>query len=160
METPERKPIQHFWKLNIKSFAKIWYAQKVVKDRSTKLERLEIETSEFKQINVLAYILQSIRPGDNTFILTYQKIAKDTGVSKDTVLRIMRRLGEKDFVRKVQNGVYVVNPYMLVWGPDSKRDKIFHTVYKDAARLGEPSRQDDPEAPYSPDELLHNAYDD
>ena len=68
METPERKPIQHFWKLNIKSFAKIWYAQKVVKDRSTKLERLEIETSEFKQINVLAYILQSIRPGDNTFI--------------------------------------------------------------------------------------------
>ena len=82
METPERKPIQHFWKLNIKSFAKIWYAQKVVKDRSTKLERLEIETSEFKQINVLAYILQSIRPGDNTFILTYQKMRKYPSANK------------------------------------------------------------------------------
>ena len=154
METPKQKPIQHFWKLNLKNFTKIWYNSKVVQDQRNGLEYLERETSEFKQINVLAYIFQSIRAGDNTFLLTYQKIAKDTGVSKDTVLRIMRRLGEMDFIRKIQNGAYVVNPYILVWGPDSKRDIIYHNIYKNAERLGEPHRQIVPDIPRSRDKPL------
>ena len=160
MENPEKKPIHNFWKLSIKQFSKIWYSKKMVKDRETGFERVVRESSEFKQINVLAYILQSIRPGDNAFMLTYQKIAEDTGVSKDTVRRIMQRLGEMDFIRKIQNGVYVVNPYILVWGPDSKRDKIFHSTYKNAARLGEPSREDLPETPYTLDEIAYKDFDD
>lgn len=92
-----------FWKLDLYEFANMWYNNK---ERCAK--------SEFKQLNVLAYILQNISQSDNTFPITYQRIAEDVGVSKDTVVRIMRHLGKNDFIRRKQNGVYIVNPYKLM----------------------------------------------
>lgn len=146
MEGQERKKTQFFWKLNLNRFSKIWYEEKVIKPKETNLPTKVVETSELKQLNVLAYILQNIHPGDNTFILTYEKIADKTGVSKDTVVRIMRRLGEMDFIRKLQNGVYMVNPYIMMWGPENKRDVLYRDKYKEAQKLGKHTKSNKSDA--------------
>jgi len=47
----------------------------------------------------------------------------------------MRRLGEKDFIRKVRNGLYIVNPEFLMIGRDSKLLRLWHD-YCQAERIG------------------------
>lgn len=152
MAGQEKKPSEFFWKLNMNKFAKIWYNEKLVKPKAKDADRAEriTEMSELKQLNVLAYILQNIHPQDNTFTLTYDRIAKKTDVSKDTVVRIMRRLGEKDFIRKLQNGLYMVNPYVMMWGPENKR-AILWLQYKDATKLRNAPKKGPAEKPAQED---------
>lgn len=124
-----KKPSAYFWKIDLSTFAKMWYNGAE-------------NTSQFKQLNVLAYIFQNIKATDNTIIATYQKIADDVGVSKDTVVRIMRHLGKNDFIRKRQNGVYMINPFKLMWGPEEKRLKLY-SVYAEANRIDMQSSDSD-----------------
>ena len=74
-----------------------------------------------KQCDVLVYICENTRTSDNLFIGTYDKIMKDVGVSRPTIATIMRKLQENDFLKKVQNGVYMVNPDIMMKGNDPKR---------------------------------------
>lgn len=141
MARQEQKNSEFFWKLNLNRFARIWFYEKPVKKNGSARAEKITEMSELKQMNVLAYILQNVHPQDNTFLLTYDRIAKKTGVSKDTVVRIMGRLGEKDFIRKLQNGVYIVNPYVMMWGPESKRAMLW-IQYKDANKLRKTSKKE------------------
>lgn len=141
MDEQGNKKTQFFWKINLKNFSKIWYDEKRIKPKGSKFSDKVVVSSELKQLNVLAYILQNIHPTDNTFILTYEKIADKTNVSTDTVVRIMRRLGEMDFIRKLQNGVYMVNPYILMWGPESKRGTLYDD-YKAAKKLGKSDKKE------------------
>jgi len=146
MADQEKKHSQYFWKLNLKEFAKIWFDEKTVKSSGTKLPEKITDASEFKPLNVLAYILQNVHPSDNTFSLTYKEIADKTGVSQDTVVRIMRRLSQKKFIRKLHNGVYVINPYILIWGPEDKRDAIYRDQYvgaKELRKSANKSKQDE-----------------
>ncbi len=135
MDEQEQRGRTYFWKLNLKGFTELWHRERMGQKSRTELPTLQIENSEFKQLNVLAYILQNVHAGDNTVILTYKKIADDTKVSKDRVTRIMRRLGKLDFIRKLQNGVYIVNPRILVWGSESKREALC-LKYEVAQKLG------------------------
>ena len=138
MDTPETpKPASRFfWKLDLNKFVNIWYREKRAKSEVEP----QIEISEFKQLNVLAYLLHEIRPSDNTLAATYQEIADKTGVSKDTVVRIMHRLGEVDFIRKVRNGLYIITPEFLVTGRDDKSLRLWHK-YCQAERIGRKPRQ-------------------
>jgi len=79
MDTPETpKPASRFfWKLDLNKFVNIWYREKRAKSEVEP----QIEISEFKQLNVLAYLLHEIRPSDNTLAATYQEIADKTGES-------------------------------------------------------------------------------
>ena len=120
-----------FWKVNLKEFTKYWYDETPGKKKDASGGP---ELSELKQLNVLAYILQNVHQSDNTVIFTYDKIAKKTGVSKDTVARIIGRLGEKDCIRKVHNGVYMINPCVMVWGTESKRSKL-NSQFKEAKKI-------------------------
>lgn len=74
-----------------------------------------------KQVDVFIYIVENTNQSTNLFIGTMRKIANDLGCSLDTVRRIMKKLQEQSFVKKVQNGVYMVNPNILMKGNDSKR---------------------------------------
>lgn len=74
-----------------------------------------------KQLDVFIYIVENTQQANNTFIGTYTKIAKDVGVCRQTIATIMKKLQENNFVKKVQNGVWLVNPNILMKGNDTKR---------------------------------------
>ena len=74
-----------------------------------------------KQLDVFIYIVENTQQANNTFIGTYTKIAKDVGVSRPTIAAIMKKLQENNFIKKVQNGVWLVNPNILMKGNDTKR---------------------------------------
>lgn len=84
-----------------------------------------------KQIDVLIYILENTRPSDNTYIGTYRRTAEGTGVSLDTATRVMRKLMENDFLKKVQNGVYQVSPLIMMKGSEHKKQLLLN-YYDDA----------------------------
>lgn len=74
-----------------------------------------------RQLDIFIYIVENTNASNNMFIGTYKKISKDTGCSSTTIARIMKKLQENNFVKKVQNGVWLVNPNILMKGNDNKR---------------------------------------
>ena len=74
-----------------------------------------------RQLDIFIYIVENTQQANNTFIGTYKKISKDTGCSSTTIARIMKKLQENNFIKKVQNGVWLVNPNILMKGNDTKR---------------------------------------
>ena len=74
-----------------------------------------------RQLDIFIYIVENTNASNNTFIGTYKKISKDTGCSSTTIARIMKKLQENNFIKKVQNGVWLVNPNILMKGNDTKR---------------------------------------
>ena len=74
-----------------------------------------------RQLDVFIYIVENTNQSTNMFIGTYKKISKDTGCSSTTIARIMKKLQESNFIKKVQNGVWLVNPNILMKGNDNKR---------------------------------------
>lgn len=74
-----------------------------------------------KQVDIFIYIVENTNQSNNTFIGTYKKIAQDLNVSEPTIARIMKKLQLNNFIKKVQNGVWLVNPNILMKGNDQKR---------------------------------------
>jgi len=74
-----------------------------------------------KQLDIFIYIVENTNQATNMFIGTYKKIAKDLNVSEPTISRIMKKLQENNFIKKAQNGVWLVNPNILMKGNDNKR---------------------------------------
>lgn len=74
-----------------------------------------------RQVDVFVYIAENTNQSTNMFIGTYRKIAEDVGCSTRTVTTIMKKLQENNFIKKVQNGVWLVNPNILMKGGDNKR---------------------------------------
>ena len=62
-----------------------------------------------KQLDVFIYIAENTNPSTNTFIGTYKKISKDVNVSQPTISTIMKKLQANNFIKKVQNGVWLVD---------------------------------------------------
>ena len=74
-----------------------------------------------KQLDIFIYIVENTNQSNNIFIGTYKKIAQDVGASSRTIATIMKKLQEKNFIKKAQNGVWLVNPNILMKGNDTKR---------------------------------------
>ena len=74
-----------------------------------------------KKLDVFIYIVENTNSSTNMFIGTYTKIAQDVGVSRPTIATIMKKLQENNFIKKVQSGLWLVNPNILMKGNDTKR---------------------------------------
>ena len=74
-----------------------------------------------KQLDIFIYIAENTNPSTNTFIGTYKKISKDVNVSQPTISTIMKKLQANNFIKKIQNGVWFVNPNIIMKGNDHKR---------------------------------------
>ena len=156
MVEEEKQYSKYFWKVDLKGFASAIRTSKPEKNKKQRNEDRaksgRSQEAELKQLSVLSYILDNIRSKDNTFSLTYEEIANYTGVSKDTVVRIINLLGAKDFIRRKHNGTYMVNPRKMVWGRDDKRDTLAE-IYDEAKQFGnmrkrrEPNKKSQPESP-------------
>lgn len=79
-----------------------------------------------KQIDVLIYILEHTKPSDNTYIGTYRKTAAGSGVSLDTATKVMKKLQDSNFIKKVQNGVYQVSPLIMMKGSEHKKQLLLN----------------------------------
>lgn len=77
-----------------------------------------------KQLDIFVYICENTNQSTNLFIGTYKKIAEDVKVSSRTIALIMKKLQESNFIKKVQNGVWFVNPNILMKGNDHKRQLL------------------------------------
>lgn len=83
-----------------------------------------------KQYKVFIYIMEHTRPSDNRFIATYQDIMEDIGCCKQTVASTLNKLKNKDFMRKIQAGVWIVNPDILIKGNDRKREMLLSEYHE------------------------------
>lgn len=82
--------------------------------------------AESKQLDVLIYILQNTEQANNTFVGTYKKIAKEASVSEPTIAKIMKKLQEKEFITKIQNGVWQVSPHIMMKGSEHKKSLLLN----------------------------------
>ncbi len=86
-----------------------------------------------KQIDILIYVLENTEQANNTFIGTYAKIQQAVGVAPATVAKVMTRLQEKGFLRKVQNGVWQVSEQIMMKGSEHKRQLLINYYNEEAA---------------------------
>lgn len=89
-----------------------------------------------KQLDVFVFIVENTNQSNNTFIGTYDHISKEVGVCRQTIARIMKKLQENNFIKKVQNGVWLVNPNILMKGNDHKR-QILLSYYESEDPINE-----------------------
>lgn len=89
-----------------------------------------------KQLDVFIFIVENTNQGNNTFIGTYDHISKEVGVCRQTIARIMKKLQVNNFIKKVQNGVWLVNPNILMKGNDTKR-QILLSYYESEEPINE-----------------------
>lgn len=83
-----------------------------------------------RQLDVFIFIVENTNPSNNTFIGTYKKISEEVHCSSRTIARIMKKLQDNNFIKKVQNGVWLVNPNILMKGNDTKR-QILLSYYEE-----------------------------
>lgn len=70
---------------------------------------------------------------ENKLIYSYEQMAKETGISLDTVKRTMKALMECNFLKKKFGGCYIVNPDMLYKGSHQTRMNVliqYHRIEK------------------------------
>lgn len=85
-----------------------------------------------KQLDVFIHIVENTNQSNNMYIGTYKDIAKACHVSEPTIAKIIKKLVANNFLRKKQNGVWYVNPNILMRGNDTKR-QILLSYYNSAA---------------------------
>ena len=71
---------------------------------------------------------------DNQLIGTMRVIANESGMSLETVRITLKILLDADFLRRVQSGVYIVNPEVIFKGSYSSRMNILNQ-YSTAERI-------------------------
>ena len=74
-----------------------------------------------KKLEVFKYLMNKMRDTDNIIICRYKDIEDDLKVSKQTIRDTIKLLLETDFMRRIQNGVYQINPNIIVKGSTGKR---------------------------------------
>lgn len=79
--------------------------------------------STSKQLDVLLYVLKNT-DSNNLFIGTYRYIAEQTNVSYLTVQRAIANLIKANIIQLHQQGVYRVNPSLIMKGNNIKKGKL------------------------------------
>jgi len=77
-----------------------------------------------KKLEVFKYLMNEMNPSNNYIVATYEKIKKDTKISYQTIRDTLKVLIETNFLKRVSNGVYMVNPDVIVKGNSNKREAL------------------------------------
>lgn len=89
-----------------------------------------------RQLDVFIFIVENTNQSNNIFLGTYDHISKEVGVCRQTIAKIMKKLQENNFIKKVQNGAWLVNPNILMKGNDTKR-QILLSYYESEEPINE-----------------------
>ena len=82
-----------------------------------------------KKTKVAYWIIDNLNK-ENMLIATFRKIVNETGCSLWTVTKTMATLQEADFLRRVQAGVYVVNPDIVFKGSKNARIAMLNEYHE------------------------------
>lgn len=85
-----------------------------------------------KKIRVVEYLLKNLNSSNNSISITIREIAKELNVSSKTVNETILALIKGNFMQRVRNGYYIVNPNVLIQGNASKRQRVM-LEYREAA---------------------------
>ena len=80
--------------------------------------------SNSRQLDVFLHMLANMESSTNQFIGTYKKICEETGASWGTVQQAITALIKADIIRRVQQGVYLINPNLVVKGGVPKHARL------------------------------------
>ena len=90
-----------------------------------------LEVIKNQQLKIFIYICKNVEPGTNKFACTYARMAKETKVSQTTIAKMMKNLKDKDFIRMVVSGLWMLNPNIFVYGSDRNREFLTNIYYSD-----------------------------
>lgn len=94
-----------------------------------------------QKIKVLCYILDNMDTS-NKLISSIRKIAKELNVSSKTVGVAIKTLKDIDYIRQVQEGVYMLNPNLLLRGNYNRKEKLLKEYYKLVINIEEEANKD------------------
>ena len=117
-----------------------------------------------KKMKLAFWIIDHLNK-ENQLVYTFRRMAEETGLSIETVIKTMKALqnGDPPFLKKLQSGVYVVNPDILYKGSHKGRMGViyqFGTIPtpKQAEKIAEMQKEQEkakentaPDAPKSPE---------
>ena len=69
--------------------------------------------------NILAHMLK-VKDSNNLVLGTVREIAKSSDTAPKTVSLLFKRLGEKNLLKKVRSGCYMLSPDLLRYGSNTK----------------------------------------
>jgi hypothetical protein len=78
-----------------------------------------------KKTKLAFWIVDNLK-SENLLTMNYRQIAKGSGMSLDTVQSTMKALIESDFLKRINNGCYQVNPDVLFKGGHHGRMKVLY----------------------------------
>ena len=81
---------------------------------------------ENRQLDILVYIIKNTEPANNTFCGTYKSIEEALNCSPRTIAKIMKKLQENKFVKKIYNSVWQVNPRIMMKGSNFKKSLLIN----------------------------------
>ena len=76
-----------------------------------------------KKVKILQFIINNMNK-ENQFLYTYSMIEKETNISRATIAETMTSLQSADFLKKVKNGHYEINPDVIFKGGKNARMDI------------------------------------
>lgn len=94
-----------------------------------------------KQVDVLIFILENTNASNNTYIGTYRKTADGSNVALETVRKVMKKLQDKGFIKRIQNGVYQVSPTIMMKGSEHKKQLLLN-YYDDQEQQDTAEKED------------------
>jgi len=80
-----------------------------------------LEVVGTKKMKVVNYIFENINTQENIFIGTHQEISKKLNISRPVVSQTFKLLIDSGLLIKRNNGVYMINPDIIVKGSTGKR---------------------------------------
>lgn len=78
-----------------------------------------------QKVKLAFWIIENLNK-ENQLIMTYRQIAEKSGISLDTVRRTMTALIESNFLVKINNGAYQVNPDVIFKGTRNGRLSVLY----------------------------------
>lgn len=101
------------------NFEKIWI--------SHLLQSMEALGS--KKLKVAMFLL-SVKDGENFVNLTYEEMVEHTGISRQTITDTIKILIGENFMKKIRNSKYQINPDLAFKGGNKKRMNVLITYDK------------------------------
>lgn len=78
-----------------------------------------------KKVKLAFWIIENLNR-ENQLTMTYRQISEKSGISLDTVMRTMSALIESNFLVRINQGVYQVNPNMIFKGTRNGRLNVLY----------------------------------
>ena len=78
---------------------------------------------------VLFYIMSSLKYRQYKYVAQPEDIAAGAGVSRASVFTALRDMQAEDFIRKIQNGVWMINPDLISDLDELMRQRLVRDYY-------------------------------